>query len=68
MVSLQTPAGRGDGSSEQEGKWGVVREYVDPFEQYDERVEVVGEGLISWARSGVVRGLEGASNVYGQSS
>ena len=68
MVSPRTPTGKRDGPSEQEGKWSVVREYVDPFEQYDERVEVVSEGWISWARSGVVRGLEGASNVMGRAA
>jgi len=63
MVSPRTPTGKRDGPSEQEGKWGVVREYLDPFEKYDERAEVVSEGWISWVRSGVVQGLEGASNV-----
>ncbi|RPB24876.1 hypothetical protein L211DRAFT_848687 [Terfezia boudieri ATCC MYA-4762] len=63
MVSPRAPIGKRVGPSEQEGKGGVGQEYVDPFEQYNERAEVRSEGWISWAGSGVMRGLEGASNV-----
>lgn len=63
MVSPRAPTGKRDGPSEQEGKGGVGQEYVDPFEQYNERAEVESEGWISWAGSGVMWGLEGASNV-----
>ncbi|KAF8449857.1 hypothetical protein BGX38DRAFT_536393 [Terfezia claveryi] len=63
MVSPRAPIGKRNGPSEQEGKGGVGKEYVDPFEQYNERADVRSQGWISWAGSGVMRGLEGASNV-----
>lgn len=63
MVSPRAPTGKRNGPSEQEGKGGAGQEYVDPFEQYNERAEVRSEGWISWAGSGVMRGLEGAGNI-----
>jgi len=63
MVSPRAPTGKRDGPSGQEVKGGVGQEYVDPFEQYNERAEVRSEGWVSWAGGGVMRGLEGASNI-----
>lgn len=63
MVSPRAPFGKRDGPSGQQGEGGTGREYVDPFEQYNEMSEVRSEGWVSWAGSGVMRGLEGASNV-----
>lgn len=63
MVSPRAPIGKRYRPSEQEKKGVVGAEYVDPFEQFQERRPVSTEGWISWAGSGVLRGLEEASSI-----